>query len=86
MIENCQEASRLRLRGAGLRAAERPVWGGRGWKVYQDSREDMGRTVKYIRENPGHLGLPEQRWPFVLPYDGWLSGQVRIVRRAKPQA
>jgi REP element-mobilizing transposase RayT len=86
MIENLQEASRLRLRQAGLRAADHPVWGGPGWKVYQDSREDMERTAKYIRDNPSHSGLPPQRWPFVREYDGWLPGQVRAVRSAKLQA
>jgi REP element-mobilizing transposase RayT len=80
MIENFQEASRLRLREAGLRAADHPVWGGPGWKVYQDSREDMERTIRYIRDNPGHLGMAEQHWSFVRAYDGWLPGQVRVVR------
>jgi REP element-mobilizing transposase RayT len=86
MIENFQEASRLWLREAGLRAADHPVWGGPGWKVYQDSREDMERTIRYIRGNPRHLGLPEQQWPLVREYDGWLPGQVRMVRKAKPRA
>ena len=65
------------------RGAEHPVWGGPGWKVYLDCREDMVRTVDYIRQNPPKAGRPAQRWPFVKPYDGWLPGQVRIVRRGR---
>jgi REP element-mobilizing transposase RayT len=86
MIEHLQNASREAVLGPGGRAPDHPVWGGPGWKVYLDSLEDMWRTVKYIRDNPLKVGRPEQQWPFVKIYDGWLPGQVRIVRRTKPQA
>jgi REP element-mobilizing transposase RayT len=86
MIAHLQEASRGMVLGLGRRAAEHPVWGGPGWKVYLSSREDVVRTVRYIEENPPRAGRPPQHWPFVQEYDGWLPGQVRIVRKAKPQA
>lgn len=74
MIQHFQEDSRQALIAAGQRASDHPVWGGPGWPVFQNSREDMERIVKYIRENPIKAGRPEQRWPFVKPYDGWLPG------------
>lgn len=86
MIEHLQEASREAVLALGRRAPDHPVWGGPGWKVHLDSLEDMWRVVKYIRDNPLKVGRPAQCWPFVTQYDGWLPGQVRIVRRAKPQA
>jgi REP element-mobilizing transposase RayT len=86
MIAHLQQASRGMVLGLGRRAAEHPVWGGPGWKVYLSSREDAVRTVRYIEENPPKAGHPPQHWPFVKEYDGWLPGQVQIVRKAKPQA
>ncbi|MGA2620334.1 MAG: hypothetical protein ABSF26_22165 [Thermoguttaceae bacterium] len=86
MIGHLQEASRGAVLGLGRREQEHPVWGGPGWKVYLDSREDTVRTVDYIRQNPPRARRPAQHWPFVKEYDGWLPGQVEIVRKAKPQA
>lgn len=86
MIEHFQDASREAILRLGRRPADHPVWGGPGWKVYLDSRSDMERTVRYVEENPAKAGRPAQRWEFVREYDGWLPGQVRIIRRAKPQA
>jgi len=88
MIGHFQESSRAAVlaKPQAGRRADHPVWGGPGWKVYLDSREDMERVVRYIQQNPVKAGRLEQHWPFVKPYDGWLPGQVRIVRRAKPQA
>ena len=60
-----------------------PIWGGPGWKVFLDCRDDMERTVRYIEQNPVKIGQMGQRWSFVSEYDGWLPGQVRT---AKPQA
>jgi hypothetical protein len=72
MIEHLQRASRAALIAAGRRPGPHPVWGGPGWKVFQNTREDMKRIVRYIGGNPRKHGLPEQTWPFVTPYDGWL--------------
>jgi REP element-mobilizing transposase RayT len=72
MIDNLQNASRLRLSSAGHRPADHPTWtGGGGWKVFLDHPDEVRRTVGYIIRNPLAIGLPEQRWPFVRPYDGW---------------
>jgi REP element-mobilizing transposase RayT len=86
MIAHLQEASRDTVLGLGRRAPNHPVWGGPGWKVYLDSRDAMARTVDYIRNNPPKARRPAQHWPFVTQYDGWLPGQVRLVRKAAPPA
>lgn len=72
MIEGFQEASRQALIAAGRRPEQHPVWGGPGWKVFQNTRQDMERIGRYVRENPVRAGRAEQDWDFVKPYDGWL--------------
>jgi hypothetical protein len=57
------------------------VWGGPGWKVFLETREDFTRTIAYLRKNAVQAHRSEQTWPFVKPYDGWLPGQVRVVRK-----
>ena len=41
-------------------------------KVFLNTREDIERIIKYIRENPIKAGREEQIWDFVRKYDGWL--------------
>src|SRR5262249_53719524 len=41
MILKLQEASRSKLVEAELRESNHPVWGGPGWKVFLESREDI---------------------------------------------
>lgn len=72
MIEVLQQESRTALIDAKVRSVTHPVWGGKGWKVFLNTREDFDRVIRYIRENPLKIGWPEQRWDFVQPYDGWL--------------
>jgi REP element-mobilizing transposase RayT len=72
MIKHLQERSRQDLIEAGRRSPDHPVWGGPGWKVFLNTREDMRRIVKYIEGNPPERGLSEQHWPFVTEYDGWM--------------
>jgi REP element-mobilizing transposase RayT len=88
MIEAFQEASRAAVlaKPQSARGENHPVWGGPGWKVYLETTEDMWRTEAYIQRNPQEAGLPEQGWPFVQVYDGWLPGQVRIVKRPRRPA
>jgi REP element-mobilizing transposase RayT len=74
MIENLQAASRAALVAANRREPEHPVWGGPGWKVFLYSHEDIRRCVRYIEENPGKGGLPDQHWAFVAAYNGWMPG------------
>ncbi len=81
MIERLQDASRSAVLQRGLRSTDHPVWGGPGWKVFLDSREDIERTITYVQKNL-RGAQAGQSWPFVKPYDGWLPGQVRLARRA----
>ncbi len=85
MIEHLQEGSRKAVLKLSRREPDHPVWGGPGWKVYLETRDDMVRTATYIEKNPLKAGLPSQSWPFVKKYDGWLPGQVTIVRKTKPR-
>lgn len=77
MLEHLQAASRERLIQAGARAANHPVWGGPGWKRFLNTREDMERVIRYIRNNPIKEGMPEQTWGFVRPYEGWMPRPAR---------
>jgi REP element-mobilizing transposase RayT len=86
MIDALQQASCYAVHDCKRRAIDHPVWGGPGWKVFLETVDDMRRVVRYIENNPVKAGRPRQYWEFVQPYDDWLPGQVRIVRRAKPQA
>lgn len=72
MIELFQSGSRQAVIEAKIRSVTHPVWGGPGWKVFLNSREDFTRTIEYIRQNPIKIGWPEQKWDFVQEYDGWL--------------
>lgn len=71
MIVNFQEESRSRLRAGGTRAANHPVWGGPGWKVFLDHPDQVRRTIRYVELNPVKQRLPRQAWSFVTTYDGW---------------
>ncbi len=74
MIAKLQAASRKALRDAKRRSLEHPVWGGPGWKVFQNTSRHMRTTIEYIRQNPVKISRPIQEWDFVTPYDGWVPG------------
>lgn len=74
MIEGFQATSREMLIQQQSRTVDHPVWGGPGWKVFLDSREDVERTIRYIEQNPIKIGKPLQKWDYVTPYDGWMPG------------
>jgi REP element-mobilizing transposase RayT len=74
MMANFQDASRNAIIDAGNRLADHPVWGGPGWKVYLETRDDIRRVVEYIEDNPIKARQRRQTWEFVTPYDGWLPG------------
>jgi REP element-mobilizing transposase RayT len=76
MIAKLQCDGHIRLREAGFRDLQHPVWGGKGWKVFLEDADDIRRTVKYVEENPVKIGQAKQRWGFVTPYDGW-DGRFR---------
>jgi len=82
MLDALQQTSRAALQRTGARPADHPVWGGPGWKVFLETREDMERTVAYIDRNLRQVGRRGQNWPFIRTYDGWLPGQVRVVRHS----
>lgn len=77
MIEHLQAASRDRLIQSGARVADHPVWGGPGWKRFLNTREDMERVIRYIRNNPIKERMPEQIWRFVRSYNGWMPRPAR---------
>jgi len=88
MIAHFQQKSRhaILAQTDSQHGPEHPIWGGPGWKVFFETRQDMERTVRYVEQNPVKVGQPRQRWPFVKIYEGWLPGQVQISKHAKPQA
>jgi REP element-mobilizing transposase RayT len=72
MAKRLQESSRAKLIAAGLRISTHPTWlAGPGWSVFLDHPDDVWRTITYVQRNPGKIGLPAQKWPFVKLYDGW---------------
>lgn len=72
MISLLQNASRWQLIDAELWPSDHPVWtDGGGWSVFLDHPDEIERTIPYIEGNPRKIGLPAQRWPFVIPYDRW---------------
>lgn len=72
MISALQNASRDALVAAGRRADDHPTWGGPGYKVFLNTRQDFERLVPYVEQNPTKARLPAQRYTFVTRYDGWL--------------
>ena len=75
MIANLQIDSRDALRDQDSRPPDHPIWGGPGWKVFQDCPDDVRRTITYIEENPVKMRRGRQDWEFVQAYDGWPLGQ-----------
>jgi hypothetical protein len=71
IIRRFQQASRAHLLATGHRTDGHDTWGGPGWKVFLDHPDEIRRTIRYIENNPLPLRLPVQRWPFVVPYNGW---------------
>ena len=37
--------------------------------TFEESPDDIRRTIRYIEDNPLKLGLPAQAWSFVTPYN-----------------
>ena len=66
----------------GIVPEEHPVWTKNGWKVFLDNPEEVWPRIRYVEGNPMKEGLPEQYWPFVVPYDNWPFHKGG----AKPQA
>lgn len=67
ITEALQRDSRQALIETGRRAPTHPVWGGTGWKVFQNTHQGMRPIVEYIQRNPIKARRPVQNWPFVQP-------------------
>jgi hypothetical protein len=48
-----------------------PVWSSRPYKVFLNTPDAVIAEIDYIWKNPMKEGLPEQKWGFVQPYNGW---------------
>lgn len=71
MLAALQDESRAVIAERLGLALDHPVGTRGGWKVFLDTPDDIERTIGYIECNPLEWRLPAQRWPFVIPYDGW---------------
>ncbi len=72
IAENLLHASKTRLIQAKRREPGHPIWvGGTPWGDFLDHPDDVRRVIGYIKRNPTKIGLPEQKWPFVLAYNNW---------------
>ena len=71
MIEHFQHESRLRFSSEFALPDGHPVWTKGGWDKFLDSPDAVRRRIRYVEGNPEKEGLPRQRWPFVVAYDGW---------------
>jgi REP element-mobilizing transposase RayT len=80
MIERLQAASRESTVACGQRDPLHPVWTHGAWKGSLETIEEIRRTIRYIELNPVKIGLPQQHWDFVSPYNGWLPMQITRVK------
>jgi REP element-mobilizing transposase RayT len=72
LAERLMHASRTKLIEAERREPDHPTWvGGTPWSDFLDHPDEVRRVIPYIEQNPIKIGLPEQKWPFVVPYDNW---------------
>ena len=74
MIGVLQDESWLYITESKKWPSGHPIWGGPGWKVFLDSREDIERTIRYILNNPLKANRPAQIFEFVQENVGWLPG------------
>lgn len=52
----------------GVRGRVPTCFGRKWWVVYNDSEEDLNRSIESVEKNPIKAGYKTQRWPFVVPY------------------
>ncbi len=43
-------------------------WAEGGWKVYLHDDEEIGRSIRYVQDNPLEIGMPRQEWDFLVQY------------------
>jgi hypothetical protein len=73
MVETFQQQSRAALIDAGCFPPMHAVWTAGRRVIYKSSPPAMASCVEYIENNPREIGLPEQRWDYVTPYDSRLT-------------
>lgn len=71
MVDNLQDLTRASFLARGKAPVDHPVWTLGGCKRFLDSPQRMRIAIRYVKNNPGEIGLPRQNWPFVTPYDNW---------------
>jgi REP element-mobilizing transposase RayT len=71
MIEHFQCESRLRFSLEFALPEGHPLWTKNGWNRFLGSPGAVRGRIRYVEGNPEKEGLPRQRWPFVVAYDGW---------------
>jgi hypothetical protein len=55
--------------------AQRPVWGGPGWKVFLYEPVRAREAIAYVEGNPAKEGRPAQHWSFVVPFQTEASAE-----------
>lgn len=71
MLERIELATANALRKSSEVPDDHPIWADRPYKRFLYTPEDIRRVIAYIERNPIKEGLGPQKWPFVVPYDGW---------------
>jgi REP element-mobilizing transposase RayT len=52
-------------------SANHPVSSARPYKVFMYTPDDVWARIRYVENNPTKERLPEQKFPFVTPYNNW---------------
>lgn len=64
-------AARIALVKTAQLAHGHPVWSSRAYQVFLKSAQDVVGRIRYVEGNPIKEGIREQKWNFVVRYDGW---------------
>lgn len=71
MIPLLMKSARDRLLGAKLVPASHPVWSCDPYVKYKNTVEEIRTAVRYVEGNLVKHKIGEQKWEFVVTYDGW---------------
>jgi REP element-mobilizing transposase RayT len=69
IVASCRARASRRLHDAGLRRADRPLWGKGRWVVFIDTESALRAHIRYVEQNPIRAGYKPQRWSFVHKLD-----------------
>ncbi len=81
MIRHLQRSRDSRSIAPTAFPVEHPVWTDGGWRTFLNSPDHVRTAIHYVERNPAKSGLAAQRWPFVVPYDGWPHPSAPLNRR-----